>query len=56
MAMWYDPHTMTDNFESGFQAYLDGQELESNPFPEGSDEYFDWEAGWVAASDQDNED
>ena len=42
-------------YDKGYQAYLEGSTLEANPFQAPSDEYYDWEGGWVAASDQDAE-
>ena len=48
---------MSNNaYDKGYQAYLDGQDLENNPFEDGSDEFFEWEGGWVAASDDDDKD
>ena len=52
---WYDPHTMTnDAFQQGYQAFLEGQEIDTNPFQDNTDEYLDWESGWVTAADEAN--
>ena len=48
---------MDNPYDRGYQAFTDGQELEANPFPEGTEEHDDWEAGWVGASaDQEDND
>ena len=40
-------------YDKGYQAYLEGESLDGNPFQDQTDEFYDWEGGWVAASDQD---
>ena len=40
-------------YDQGFQAFLEGLDQESNPYDSGTDDFYDWEGGWVAASDQD---
>lgn len=47
---------MNDAYDKGQQAYNDGQDLSSNPFEEGTDDFYDWGGGWVAASDEDEDD
>lgn len=42
-------------YDQGFQSYIEGSDLSANPFQEPSDDFYDWEGGWVAASDQDAE-
>lgn len=46
---------MNDSYAKGYWAYSDGQELEDNPFEEGSEDYDNWEAGWVSASSEDDD-
>lgn len=47
---------MDNPYDKGYQAFTDGQELDSNPFQEGTEEADEWESGWVNASaDQDSE-
>lgn len=46
---------MSDSpYEQGYQAYCDGTDLESNPYPHNSNEADQWDAGWCDALDEDN--
>lgn len=38
-------------FDEGFQASLCGQPITANPYPEGSDNYADWEKGWTTENE-----
>lgn len=43
-------------YDKGFQAYQNGDSLIDNPYNEGSDDFYEWESGWVNASGEDGED
>lgn len=40
-------------FQAGYEAYLEGDDLDTNPFELESDEWLDWRRGWYAAADGD---
>lgn len=42
-------------YDSGYQAYFDGLDIDANPFKDGTDDYEDWESGWVTAADTDDQ-
>jgi len=37
------------NWEFGYEAYYNGESRDTNPKPEGSQAYDDWEEGWDTA-------
>lgn len=39
-------------YDDGFEAFHNGTDLDANPFQEDTDDYYEWEAGWVTASDE----
>ena len=41
-----------DCFEEGFESYT-LKDLSANPYPEGSDNWHQWNAGWLQADAQD---
>ena len=43
-------------YDKGYQAFTDGMGIDSNPFENGSDDFFDWESGWVSAADDEERD
>jgi len=47
---------MDNSYDQGYQAFLEGLDLESNPFQEGTEEHDEWESGWVNASADQEED
>lgn len=49
-------HSHMDNaYDQGFQAYQNGESIDSNPYQDDTDDFYDWEGGWVAASDAEDE-
>lgn len=40
-------------FDAGYEAFLDGQDIDSNPFEPETDDWEDWRRGWYSASDGD---
>lgn len=40
-------------FDQGYEAFLDGQDVDANPFELETDEWLDWRRGWYSASDGD---
>jgi len=41
---------MDDPYQAGYLAYKNGQDVDSNPFKEGSDDFSEWEGGWYQAA------
>lgn len=41
--MYDDPYAL------GFEAFVNDQPIANNPFPLGTDAYYDWRAGWFDA-------
>lgn len=41
-------------YDRGYQAYLDGEDLESNPYQSGGAEFDAWESGWSDAMTAEN--
>ena len=46
---------MNNPYDSGFNAYYEGEDLDANPFQEPSEEYDEWQSGWCNASGEDLE-
>lgn len=38
-------------FEDGYDAFYEGLELIENPYKMTTDQYGEWEAGWLSAND-----
>ena len=36
-----------DPFDEGLEAYLSGLAITDNPYPDNSDDAFDWTEGWL---------
>lgn len=53
------PYMATDLYEQGYQAFLDGKDLEDNPHPHGTDNHYAWRDGFLDAEmelgDEDND-
>ena len=42
---------MSFAFDDGYQAYIDDIDLDDNPYEFDTDEYDEWEEGWLTAEE-----